>query len=220
MVDYNDWLICWVKCLCLLMIVFYWLFWLIFMIMFDSYEDCLFFIMMFCLFIMTIFNGCFACLWWLITLNVYNNCIWWLFFVIVHTHKCFDCLILYWLFIITYLSSFLAYLSLIFLIFQSFCIGFISDLVLNIFCFGLAVYFFFFYFSLNCSLNWSILNFRNRTKSSRKSKRLGLLPIIFILLFLPFQLPIYKWFFVKDFDGNNIIYIHKEEFSQETPISK
>ena len=76
------------------------------MLVFVIYFSCL--IIMFWFFIMNIFNGCFACLWWLITLNVYNNCIWRLFFVIVHTHKCFDCLILYWLLIITYLSWFLA----------------------------------------------------------------------------------------------------------------
>ena len=58
--------------------------------------------------ILIAFDDCVWYLWWLITLNVYNNCIWRLFFVIVHTHKCFDCLILYWLLIITYLSWFLA----------------------------------------------------------------------------------------------------------------
>ena len=140
---------CWVKCLCLLMIVFDWLFWLFFMIVFDSYDDCLFFIIMFWLFIMTVLMVVLLVyddwLLWMFIIIAFDGCFSW-FFILINI---FDCLILYWLLIITYLSWFLALSVFNFLDLSNFLHWVYFGFGSLYFCFGLVVYFFFGYFSMN-----------------------------------------------------------------------
>ena len=126
------------------------------MLDYDDYDECLTLIVyhdwLWLLFTLVEWNGCFSCLW-LITLNVYDNFIWRLFFMIVHTHKCFllhNCILI----LRRICEAFSSYFYLALFVFNFLDISNFMHWVYFrfgslYFCFGLAIYFFFGYFSVD-----------------------------------------------------------------------
>ena len=82
---------------------------------------------------------------WMFIIIAFDGCFLWLFILI----NVFDCLIVYWLLIITYLSWFLALSVFNFLDISKFLHWVYFGFGSLYFCFRLAIYFFFGYFSMN-----------------------------------------------------------------------